>query len=182
MSANERGLRILLDIWPDVKKAVPKATLDAYYGWNSFDAINRDNPERMAWKASMITKMKELNGVTERGRIGQDDLHKEIFKSGIFAYPCAFPEVSCITAMKAQAAGAIPVTSDYANLKDIIHYGDKVPMGDFEDADIERYKQHLISWLLYPEKQEAVRNKMMKWARTNLTWQKVAEDWNAEMQ
>jgi len=181
MSANERGLRVLLDIWPDVKKAIPKAKLDVYYGWHSFDAINRDNPERMAWKASMITKMKELDGVTERGRIGQSELHQEIFKSGIFAYPCTFPEVSCITAMKAQAGGAIPVTSDFANLKDIIHFGDKVPMRKFMDQDIERYKKHLISWLLYPEKQQKVRPEMMKWARENLDWSNVAKQWNEEM-
>jgi glycosyltransferase involved in cell wall biosynthesis len=182
MSANERGLRILLDIWPDVKKAVPKAKLDVYYGWNSFDAVQRDNPERMMWKASMIQKMKELDGVTERGRVGQNELHKEIFKSGIFAYPCTFPEVSCITAMKAQAGGAIPVTSDHANLKDIIHFGDKVSMYKFNPQDIDRYKKHLISWLLYPEKQDKVRPEMMKWARTDLTWQKVAQQWNKEMQ
>lgn len=181
MSANERGLRILYDIWPDVKKAVPKAKLDVYYGWHSFDAINRDNPERMAWKASMIQKAKELEGVTERGRIGQNDLHEEIFKSGIFAYPCTFPEVSCITAMKAQAGGAIPVTSDYANLKEIIHFGEKVPMGKFEEADIERYKKHLISYLLYPEKQERIRPDMMTWAQANLSWKAVAKQWDKEL-
>jgi len=182
MSANERGLRILLDIWPDIIKAVPKAKLDVYYGWHSFDAINRDNPERMMWKATMVDKMKKLKGVTERGRIGQAQLHTEIFKSGIFAYPCTFPEVSCISAMKAQAGGAIPVTSTFANLEDIIHFGDKVEMNKFEEADIERYKKHLISWLLYPEKQERIRKQMIEWALKNLTWQAVAEGWDSEMQ
>jgi glycosyltransferase involved in cell wall biosynthesis len=182
MSANERGLRVLLEIWPDVKKAVPKATLDAYYGWQSFDAIQRDNPERMMWKATMIQKMKELKGVTERGRIGQDDLHKEIFKSGIFAYPCTFPEVSCITAMKAQAGGAIPVTSDFANLKDVIHFGEKVPMGEFDEEGIEHYKKRLIYWLQHPEKQEAIRVKMMLATQREFSWTHVAQQWNGEME
>jgi tetratricopeptide (TPR) repeat protein len=113
MSANERGLRILLDIWPDIRAAVPRASLDVYYGWHSFDAVNRDNPERMAWKATMVQRMKELPGVTERGRIGQDDLNKEIFKSGIWAYPSFFPEVNCITAQKLKLAelGPLPQPS-----------------------------------------------------------------------
>lgn len=181
MSANERGLRVLYDIWPDVKKAVPKATLDIYYGWLSFDAINKDNPERMAWKASMVQKAKSLPGVTERGRIGQDKLHEEIFKSGIFAYPCTFPEVNCITAQKAMAGGAVPITSDFACLKDIIKFGEQVQMHDFQDKDIERYKKALIKWLLHPELQENERKKMMPWARETFNWRLTAESWNGEM-
>lgn len=182
MSANERGLRILLDIWPDVKKAVPKATLDVYYGWHSFDAINRDNPERMAWKASMVQKMKELDGVTERGRVGQDELNKEIFKSGVFAYPCTFPEVNCITAQKAMAGGAVPVVSDFAVMPDIVHkHGDVVPMGKFEPEDIERYKNHLIEMLLNPNRQEHIRSTMMDFARKTYDWKNTASQWDLEM-
>ena len=129
MSANERGLRILLDIWPDVKKAVPDATLTPYYGWNSFDAINRDNPERMAWKATMVTKMRELD-VSESIRIGHDDLMKEMYKSGVWAYPSFFPEVNCITAQKAMASGVWPVTSNFAALHDVVKRGDVLDMGD----------------------------------------------------
>lgn len=182
MSANERGLRILYDIWPEVKKAVPKATLDVYYGWESFDAINRDNPERMMWKATMQDKARKLNGVTERDRIGQDDLNKEIFKSGIWAYPSFFSEVNCITGQKAMAGGAIPVTSDYAVLKDIVSYGEQVPMHDFQPQDIEVYKNHLISWLLYPEKQDRIRKQMMEHARKNFDWRLTAAGWDKEME
>lgn len=181
MSANERGLRILYDIWADVKKAVPKATLDVYYGWQSFDAVNRDNPERMMWKAMMRKQARELDGVTERGRIGQDELNQEIFKSGIWAYPTFFPEVNCITGQKAMAGGAVPVTSDYAVMKDIVQYGEQVPMNNFDEPDIERYKKRLIGWLKSPEKQERVRKEMMAWARENFAWSKTAAQWNKEM-
>lgn len=180
MSANERGLRILLDIWPDIKHAVPSATLDAYYGWHSFDAVNRDNPERMAWKATIVSRMKELKGVTEKGRVGQDDLNKEIFKSGIFAYPSFFPEVNCITAQKAQAGGAWPVTSNFAALNDVVLFGDKIDMGKFEDADIEKYKAALIHRLKNPPT-EKERQKMMKVARQKFDWQNTATQWNEEM-
>lgn len=181
MSANERGLRILYDIWPDVKKAVPRATLDIYYGWDSFDAINRDNPERMMWKATMQQKAKELDGVTERGRIGQDALNQEVFKSGIWAYPSFFPEVSCIGSMRSQAAGAVPVTSDYAVLPAHVKYGEVVPMHDFQPADIERYKAALISYMLYPEKQDRIRKEMMDFARKQFDWKNIAKQWNGEM-
>jgi glycosyltransferase involved in cell wall biosynthesis len=180
MSANERGLRILLDIWPEVKAAVPTATLDAYYGWHSFDAVNRDNPERMAWKATMVQRMKELKGVTERGRIGQNDLNKEIFKAGVFAYPSFFPEVNCITAQKAQAGGAWPVTSNFAALNDVVLFGDKIDMGKFEAEDIEKYKQALIHRLKNPPTDKE-REEMMRVARETFDWANTARQWNDEM-
>lgn len=181
MSANERGLRILLDIWPEVRQEVPDATLDVYYGWNSFDAVNKDNPERMTWKATMVSRMRELDGVTEHGRIGHDELNKETFKSGIWAYPCIFPEVNCITGQKAMAAGAVPVVSDFAVLPDIVKYGEVVPMGDFDEAYIKLYKDRLIWWLQHPDEQEKVRIKMMPWSRKEYSWEKTAQQWNKEM-
>jgi len=181
MSANERGLRLLYDIWEDVHKAVPTATLDVYYGWHSFDAINRDNPERMAWKASMQMRAKELPGVTERGRIGQDELNKEIFKSGIWAYPCIFPEVNCITGQKAMAGGAIPVTSDFAALDDLIQFGMKVHLDKDIELFKEQYKQALIWWLQHPKEQQKVRGPMMTWARNKFNWAQTAAQWSGEM-
>jgi tetratricopeptide (TPR) repeat protein len=179
-SANERGLRILLDLWPDVKEAVPDATLTPYYGWQSFDAVNRDNPERMAWKATMVSRMKELPGVSESVRLGHNDLTQELFKSGIWAYPCFFPEVNCISAQKSMAAGAWPVTSDFAALKDVVQYGDVISMNDFSAKDIERYKKRLIHRLLNPPK-DSERQEMMKWARKEYDWKNTAAQWNAEM-
>lgn len=180
MSANERGLRVLYDIWGDIRKAVPDATLDVYYGWESYDAVNRDNPERMAWKASMQRQAKELDGVTERGRIGQDELNQEIFKAGIFAYPCLFPEVSCITAMKAQAGGAWPVTSNFANLNNVVRFGTVLDMGDFTEEDIDDYKQVLIEALKHPIK-EGERKRMMAITRNLYDWKTVASQWDKEM-
>lgn len=179
MSSNERGLRILLDIWPDILKAERGAHLDIYYGWHSFDAVNRDNPERMAWKATMVSRMKELKGVTERGRVGQDELNQEIFKSGIFAYPSFFPEVNCITAQKAQAGGAWPVVSTFAALNDVVLFGDKIDMGKFEATDIEKYKAALIHRLKNPPT-EKERQEMMKKAREVFNWQRTAQQWSEE--
>jgi glycosyltransferase involved in cell wall biosynthesis len=180
MSANERGLRILLDIWPEVLKSVPTATLTPYYGWESFDAVNRDNPERMAWKAMMVNKMRELPGVSESVRLGHDDLTKEMFKSGVWAYPSFFPEVNCITAQKAMAAGCWPVTSNFAALKDVVQRGDVIDMGEFTPDAIEEYKEALIHRLLNPVK-EKERQEMMTWARETYSWKNTARQWSDEM-
>jgi tetratricopeptide (TPR) repeat protein len=179
MSANERGLRVLYDIWPEVRKAVPDATLDTYYGWQSFDAINHDNPERMAWKASMQARLKELKGITDHGRIGHGELNQEIFKSGVWAYPSFFPEVNCITAQKAMAGGAWPVTSNFAALGEVVKRGDVLDMHDFSAEDVAAYTKALIYRLKHPPT-EKERQEMMSWARETFNWSVTAQQWSAE--
>lgn len=178
-SSHVRGLAYLYKIWPDVKKAVPEATLDVFYGRESYDAVHKGNPERMKWMDDMMAKAKELEGVTDHGKIGQREITKQIFRSGVWAYPCPFPEIYCITAIKAQAGGAVPVSSNYAALEETVQFGHKQEFGEFDDTDLQAYKKALIWWLQHPEEQEKVRPKMMKWARTQ-SWANVAKQWSEE--
>lgn len=177
MSSHVRGLEILYEIWPEVIKKVPDATLDVYYGWKTFDNANKDNPERMAYKDKMVKWAKKLPGVTDRGRIDHDQIAQETFKSGILAYPCVFPEVYCISLIKSQAGGMYPVTSDYAVMKNFNLAGKQVHV-DFKKLDKfkKEYKEALIKALtLHPE------NKQSKTIRNNFSWEKTATDWNEQM-
>lgn len=180
-SSHVRGLAYLYKIWPEVKAAVPDATLDVYYGRESYDKVHKGNPERMKWMDDMINKANELDGVTDYGKVGQDRIMEAFLGAGIWPYPCPFPEIYCITAIKAQACGAVPVGSNFAALDETIQFGHKQPLAEFDDADLENYKKELIKWLLYPEKQAEVRPAMMAWARTN-SWQSVAEAWDGIFQ
>jgi tetratricopeptide (TPR) repeat protein len=175
-SSHVRGLAYLYEIWPEVKKAVPKATLNVYYGRESYDAVHKGNPERMKWMDDMQAKAKELDGVTDHGKVSQAKIVREGFKSGIWAYPCPFPEIYCITAIKSQASGAVPVASNYAALDETIQFGHKQSLGEFSKEDLEQYKESLIWWLKNPKEQEKVRPKMMKWARSK-SWANTAKGW-----
>lgn len=189
MSSHVRGLDLVYTIWNDVKKAVPNATLDIYYGWQSFEAIHRENPERMAWKDAMQRKAEELDGVTDHGKVGHDVIAEEIMKSGVWVYPCPFPEIYCISAVKAQAGGAIPVSSNFAALDEVVQYGVKLPMkpmdektpvGEWDEKELEEFKLTLIDMLKNPEKQEDIRPAMQQWARTQ-SWKNRAKEWDGEM-
>lgn len=176
-SSHVRGLAYLYEIWPEVKAAVPDATLDVYYGRESYDAVHKGNPERMKWMDDMIQKAKDLEGVTDYGKVGQDKIMDAFQRAGVWPYPCPFPEIYCITAIKAQACGAVPVASNYAALDETIQYGHKQDFKEFDDNDLLLYKESLIWWLTHPEEQEKIRPEMEAWARTN-SWQKIAESWN----
>ena len=180
-SSHVRGLAYIYEIWPEVKKAVPEATLDVYYGRESYDKVHRGNPERMKWMDGMIAKAKELDGVTDHGKASQAKIVEEGFRSGIWAYPCPFPEIYCITAVKSQASGAVPVASNYAALDETIQFGHKQTLGEFDEADLEKYKEALIWWLQHPEEQEKIRPEMMAWARTQ-SWENIAKGWQSDFE
>jgi glycosyltransferase involved in cell wall biosynthesis/tetratricopeptide (TPR) repeat protein len=180
-SSHVRGLAYIYEIWSEVKKAVPDATLDVFYGRESYDAIHKGNPERMKWMDDMMAKAKSLEGVIDHGKVGQREIVRRIFESGIWVYPCPFPEIYCITAIKMQAGGAVPVASNFAALDETIKFGHKQEFKEFDEKDLESYKEKLIWWLTHPEEQEKVRRKMMEWARTH-SWESVAKQWVEEFE
>lgn len=180
-SSHVRGLAYLYEIWPEVKAAVPDATLDVFYGRESYDAVHKGNPERMKWMDDMMAKAQKLDGVTDHGKVGQDRIMEEFFSAGIWPYPCPFPEIYCITAIKAQAAGAVPVGSTTAALDETIQYGHKQEFGEFDKEDLEKYKESLIWWLTHPEEQDKIRKEMMGWARSK-SWKAVAKQWDKQFQ
>ena len=178
-SSYDRGLDHLLKMWGDIKKEVPDARLRIFYGWNLFDAVYHDNAERQAWKAK-INELMEQDGITHLGRISHGAVNKEFEMAGIWAYPTHFGEISCITAMKAQAYGAIPCVIDYAALTETVQFGVKV-RGDIYDKETqELYKNALIALLNDEKHQEAIRPEMMAWAKENFAWKHVATQWDKE--
>src|SRR5665213_954634 len=165
-SSHVRGLAYLYEVWPEVKKAVPKATLDVYYGRESYDAVHKGNPERLKWMDDLIAKGKSLEGVEDHGKVSQDAINKAIFSSGVWAYPCPFPEIYCITAIKAQAGGAVPVSSNFAALDETVQYGVKLPMKEQKEGAkiglgdtkfLTEFRESLISMLSNSSLQKEIR-------------------------
>jgi len=181
-SSYDRGLEHLLKMWPDIKKEVKDAELHIFYGWNLFESFYYNNPERMAWKAKM-DKLMEQDGITHHGRVGQGEVLAETFKSGIWAYPTHFGEISCITAMKCQAAGAIPVVCDYAALKETVQFGKKINVDEddiYTPAIQKEYTKALVEALKDTKWQDGVRSKMVIWARGRFAWSAIARQWDRE--
>ena len=94
-------------------------------------------------------------------------------KSGIYAYPSHFSEISCISAMKAQACGCAALTTDFAALDETNKFGIKVKGQAGTEAVNEEFKNTLIDLLKNPEKQEQYRNA----DKSVFGWDKVALQW-----
>lgn len=96
-SSPDRGLAVLLDLWPRIREQVPDATLDVFYGFDNIEKtlkITKDlNLGYMA--ARMKRLLRELPGVTDHGRVDQKTLARAMMGAGVLAYPTAWMETSC---------------------------------------------------------------------------------------
>lgn len=114
-----RGLIHLLEIFPRVLQAHPEAELHIFSGSEVYRGAEVDIAQEKAFK-SFIEPFRNIAKCTIHGNILQKELAREFMRSAILAYPNTFPETSCITAMEAQAAGCVPVTSDLGALPETV--------------------------------------------------------------
>lgn len=153
-SSYDRGLEALLKNWSYIRSKVPDAELHVFYGWNTYDKMVTMGYRSPDFKQRMLPLLSQ-EGVFDRGRVGQTELARELLSADVYAYPSNFTEISCISAMRAQACGAIPVTTNYAALDETVKYGYKVNNIGYS----KEYGRKLVEVLNNPD--EALRKEML---------------------
>ncbi len=149
-SSPDRGLERLVEVWPRIRGRVPDAQLHVTYG---FTATWRMMEEAGAQNLRDLRRHLEdaiaMPGLVWHGGVGQVELARIQQEARVWAYPTDFPEVSCITAMEAQAAGLAIVATDRAELPTTLTDSGAVlfpraaewtdaTAGEFVDAVVER--------------------------------------------
>lgn len=164
-----RGLEILLDIWPIIRKNFPKATLDIYYGWVPWSLLTEEQEIKMRQQISDLAPL----GVKEHGRVGHEELNRAFEKASIWAYPCIDLETFCITALRAQLSGCFPVIIEGSALRETVPYG-------FRVQNSTQYCGMLMKAMLYLEKHpDFDRSHLGDFILEHHTWEKVAQRWDA---
>lgn len=111
-----RGLESVLDIWPTVKKNFPDATLAIAYGPNTWSVWT---PEKEAAVLERVKSMENL-GVTNVGSIDHKELEALYQQTSFWLYPNTEWETFCITAVKAQGGGCIPIVVRRGGLEETV--------------------------------------------------------------
>jgi glycosyltransferase involved in cell wall biosynthesis len=162
-----RGLAILLNIWPEIKKQFPKATLDIYYGWQHWGLLTATQEASMRQQVIDLTAL----DVHEHGLVGHEELNKAYAKASLWTYPCTAPECFSITALRAQGSGAIPVIIEGTALKETVRHG-------YKCASSQQYLQLLTQALQQVDKIPLEQRKQMrKFIEDEYTWDKIADKW-----
>jgi len=162
-----RGLSLLLDLWPEVKMQFPKCTLDIYYGWKHWGALTE------AQESDLRRKLRELKtlDVREHGMVGHQEIAQAFGRASFWTYPCTKDETFCITAIKAQFAGAVPVILESSALTEVVQHG-------FKCSRKEDYLMTLLSALKNGETISlAEREKMGRFILEKFTWKQIVSQW-----
>jgi glycosyltransferase involved in cell wall biosynthesis len=117
-------LALLVEAWPLIHRAVPEAELLIF---SSLKVYKREDSME---ERELYEQAKNLPGVIYRGSLGQKELREEIQTCRVLAYPCIFPETSCITAMEAMASGCVVVSTALGALPETAWKNPLIPMGD----------------------------------------------------
>lgn len=189
-SSADRGLDVLIRLWPRIRERVPEAELHVFYGFNTFDAVARQNPQLLDFKRALLAQIEaiggEAAGIYLRGRVGQQELGREMGEARVWGYPTAFLETSCIGAMEARACGLPIITSDLGALHETVgEHG--LLIGWTEDED-EPHNQSLpygasfvdaISKMLTNEEVWGDYHNRAKTGREENDWGNRISDWEA---
>jgi glycosyltransferase involved in cell wall biosynthesis len=198
-SSANRGLDVLLDLYEEALARVPedirkKVKLGWFYGWTVFDNTHKKNKELMKWKQQVVDKFEKLRvqGFVEGGvRLSHPEINKKYLTSGALVYPTRFYEIHCISAAKAQAAGCVPITTNFAALDETVKFGYKIDarepvdlLGEnmgIENQDARKeWVDALVDYLTNPHKFD--RSAMAAWAKNQYSWDKVAQSWSDELE
>jgi hypothetical protein len=174
-SSYDRGLNVLLKMWPDIKRKFKDAELHIAYGWELFDAVTKTNAERQEWKAKMVELMKQP-GIVHHGRVSKSELKKLREECGILAYCSDFTEIFCITAMECQREGCVPVTTNIGALPETVQ-GGIVVKGDIYDPDVKHeYLKQLTSLMDDRQHWKDLQDIGRDHAK-NYSWDLIAQKW-----
>jgi len=153
-----RGLHKLREYWPQVKAAVPEATLAAFW-----------------WETEHFLEPNEALGILPMRKLGHTGLAAECLRSGVLGYPSVFqPEICPITTIKAQFGGAIPVVVVQGGMVDTVQFGVKTSHEFYTNELISALKMSIAGDL------EQERAEMMQWARETYSWASVAAQWSSQ--
>lgn len=132
-SSPERGLKAAVRVFKKVKEKEPRAKMKWAYGWDVYEAVHATDKRRMDFKRELLKEMEEA-GVENMGKISHKDVATMTMSAGIMLYPTHFHEIDCVSLRKAQLGGAVPVTTDFAAIKETVQHGYKVPTKHTKDT------------------------------------------------
>ena len=143
-SSPDRGLTRLLRVWPRILAKHPNATLNIFYGWKGCQTLGANEDSGWTKKFQAIRaeydKLKFQPGVHEFGLVDHRRLAHEFMLAGVWGYHTAFEETGCLSASKARAGGAVPVTSALAALNETA----KCDQGFLIDPEADDYDDQFV--------------------------------------
>lgn len=186
-SSGDRGLRGALLAYAQVKNEFPDSEFHIFYGFTplylekaagqQYQYFGDCQAERNMFDyCEECFELMDRVGAVQHGRVGTEKLYQELLSSGVWLYPTLFPEISCISAMEAQACGVFPLCSDTAALKETVTFGSFIP-----PLQTEVIASALRGVMQKGADFDTYRQQMMDDARSRFSLEGLADEWEKLM-
>lgn len=183
-SSPNRGLLTLLAYMPIIRQRVPDAVVHGAYGldtWRTFAQQRGDQNElaEIARYEQAIDEAVKAGHLVWHGKTTQQQVADIFLRAKVHGYaastPQPFPETYCISALEAQAAGAVVIGTKWAGLPETVKHGFLVEPGPNYG---EYWIDHCVHMLTDEHTRSMIADKGRAWALTQ-SWAALAKDWAA---
>jgi glycosyltransferase involved in cell wall biosynthesis len=177
-SRPERGLKDLLrHIWPRLKQALPHLELKLC-GYQ-VDATSL-HPSLQREYDEIKELVQSAAGVEELGALPKAQYYAHLASCEAMLYPCVFPEISCISALEAQALGTAIITSNEFALSETVQEDFfKVSGKPGSPAYLEAFTQRAQQYLSAPQEHGHITRRAQQKVRAHYSWPAIAAEWAA---
>ena len=187
-SSADRGLHWLLSQWPQIKEAVPEASLRVFYHFNygDLDKIEpnstTDHPHivemgnRIRYMLNALERLKPLD-VEHVGSVSRTQMQKEFSEASVFGFSCdtiAFSEGFSVSTLEAHASFTVPVITSQDCLGGIYKNSGAIVIPAPVKDHLPEYTAAVIKALKDKEFADSIIEKSRKFAQ-NYTWKSRAE-------
>ena len=178
-SCPSRGLERLLRLWPRVLERVPGAQLDCYYGFELWENLAKRCPETREGleRTRALLARSDPGSVHYHGMVPQGELARAFLAARVWAHPASTAETYCITAVEAQAAGCVPVTTRFSALAETVHHGVLIDPPDDPQEYADRFVGETARLLTDDDYHRSLAAPGREWALSSCGWGGVAEQW-----
>jgi glycosyltransferase involved in cell wall biosynthesis len=192
-SSPDRGVLSALRVFRLASEHMSGLEFHAFYGFGElYHSMARTswcmhvpdlarNREMLSYQAEVEEAMDETPGAFLHGRVSWDEMAEAYASAGTLLYPTRFPEISCIVAMEAQAAGCCIVASDHAALKEtVLWHRHKICLKISPDQELKEQAAALCVACGTPA-DDPQRAALSQEAMERFDWDKVCDSWVDEV-
>lgn len=176
VSRPERGLKLLLgEIWPELKKRHPHLNLHICgYEVNATDIA----PSLQKLYAEINDMIKQGQDVHYLGALPKREYYAHLASCEFLLYPCTFPEISCISALEAQAVGTPVITSDAFALSQTVKSVDFLVQGKPGSPEyVQDFIDRVSRFIINPQKTAKIAARVRRDVRNEHQWSNIVRRW-----
>lgn len=184
-SVPDRGLDVLLQLFPRIRAQVPAAELHVY---SSFTVWGKSAQWDQQMAGDVYARARATEGVMLHSPLPHAPLAQELLQGELWLYPNHgavetgfWAETSCIAALEAQAAGLPVISSQRGALPETIRDG-QTGILIAGDPYSQAYQDTFINQTVALLRDDARRQQMSQAARQHIqsrhTWAQIATEWS----